>query len=398
MEKLSKVTLAAIIVFLCGIVPCYGAAAAKDNVQVIVNGVKLAQAKAVLEKGETLIPFRALFEALGGKVGYDKETEALTGELDGEIMRLWLGEDIIEYKQKTYYLSNPIKTIHNRTYLPIRIAGEVLGFEVAFDKRSRTVTFTKFGFGQDETIKQLLQGFMKRNLEQPLKDLFIGGYEDLIYLNENLYEGYGPYRSFDTWVRNISYSSSSTAVVSAGYHSQTQVLDESVELRFSLLKAGGNWKISQYEWVHFNMQLPDDADITANNLVEKNPEAVQQILRDLSAYYKAMNEENYEQALQFTSPLFIADWNSKIMMEWANYENIIKHRFEETATTEQLLEARVLYMDDSYAAVHALILHNKQINGEKAEEPYKYEFIISMDLIDGKRWTYNSEIDINGDY
>lgn len=398
MSKISKIALTAIIVFLCGIAPVYGETASNENMQVIVNGAKLPNAKAILKNGETLLPFRAFIEGLGGKVGSDPETDALIGELNGETLKVWAGEKIMEYKQKGYYLSSPVRIIQNRTYLPIRSAAEVLGYEVVFEKKSLTVTLTKYGFGQDKSIERLLEGYMERSLKQPLQDVFIDGYEELIYLDEQLYEGYGPYQSFETWVGVIEYPSSTRAVVTAGYRSETQVLYESVETEYFLIKVGTAWKIYKVNPRHFQMELPSDVNNTVIELEENKPAAVQNVLQDLHAYYKAMNEENYDQAMSFTSPLYIADWNSRAQ-DWYKYEKILKNRFENTKTKEELLEARVLYMDDSYAAVHARILNSEQLDGEdEVEEPYEYELIISMDLIDGKRWTYNSELDINGDY
>ncbi len=115
-----------------------------------VNGVsQTLDAVPMIKDGRTLVPIRAIVEAMGGTVTFD----ATDGKgrvdivLGKHALSLWIGKSGARVDGTTVQIdaANPAVTpiIHDsRTYLPFRFVGESLGSEVGWDPATRTVTLT----------------------------------------------------------------------------------------------------------------------------------------------------------------------------------------------------------------------------------------------------------------
>lgn len=100
----------------------------------------------VIENERTLLPVRAVIEALGGTVDWDNDTRTVT---------LTYGENVIELtiNSTTAYLNGTGKVlntvpviINDRTMLPIRFIAESFGFDVDWTQETSTVTITKTNY------------------------------------------------------------------------------------------------------------------------------------------------------------------------------------------------------------------------------------------------------------
>ncbi|BBH22923.1 hypothetical protein Back11_42680 [Paenibacillus baekrokdamisoli] len=401
--KLTKIVRLLIITLIltsgAANIPGYTAAAAQSEpIPVIVNGKKLVQAEAWIRNGVTMVPFRSFLESVGSKVRYEAKTGEITATVGDETITLFVGDDVLQYKDSLYLFPPAIEitVIHDHIYLPLRVLGEAFGYVVGYDHSGKKVTLTKLGFGQDAAIKTLLETYLQPDHEQPLANLMTPDNPYLIYNQVPHHENYGPYRSYEGWIGQITYTSDTEAVVTAGYNAKTQSLNTSAEIKFSLRKVNQDWRIANQNPVHYKMDLPSDADQSVKELRKNDPDKVEHVLQDVKTYYKAMNDENIELAVQFISPHFFEEWNR---VTQGDYKSVLRSGFDNAARKDELLDARVLYADDKHAVVHAHIMFSEQLNGsDDIEGPYEYELLISMDLIDGNRWTYRDEIDLNGDY
>ncbi len=97
----------------------------------------------VIVNERTLVPIRAIIEAMGGTVGWEAETKTAT---------LNYGEDKIDLviDSKTAYLNNEPNEldtapaiINDRTMLPIRFIAESFKFDVNWDGGTQTITISK---------------------------------------------------------------------------------------------------------------------------------------------------------------------------------------------------------------------------------------------------------------
>ncbi len=97
----------------------------------------------VLQDGRTLVPIRAIIEAMGGSVNWDEETQTALLELGGDIITLTLGSQTAFFNEEAHTLDVAPVSIHDRTMLPIRFIAESFQFDVGWEERTGTVTITK---------------------------------------------------------------------------------------------------------------------------------------------------------------------------------------------------------------------------------------------------------------
>lgn len=393
--------IAALIVLSAG--PASATATTSAKTRILINEASLEGSEVIAVNGVTLVSFRALLDALGGKIGYDGETGAVTGRLNGKTIRIWADEALFEYEDQGYGFPMPVKAVKGRLYVPVRALGAALGYQLSYDSSNRSFRLTKYGFGQDGYVRELLEAYY-RGTHQPLSDLVTLDNPDRIYLEASSSRKKIPNRSFEFWMGDIVYLSDKEAAVTAGFRSETQAVSSSVERRFYLRREQGQWKIANAEWVHFTQDLPKDADESAKQLLATRQLETQRVLRDLEAYYEAMSEENLEQAMKSLSPYFVEEWEKATITD-ETYGAFLEELFDDeySNSVEELLDARVLYLDDSVAAVYARILYseeNSNPNVKESERSYthEYELVVEMDLTPVGRWTFYRDWDLNGDY
>lgn len=135
-------TLGLLVVFILGLIPVHAA----NSISVIVNGRSIQfDVQPVIENGRTLVPVRAIFEALGAEVAWDGNTRtviAVKGTRKVNI-RIDSTDATVNGFQKT--LDVPAKIIQNRTLVPLRFISEGLGSIVSWDGTTRTAKISDAG-------------------------------------------------------------------------------------------------------------------------------------------------------------------------------------------------------------------------------------------------------------
>lgn len=123
----------------------FGAAMADDAVTVIVNDKKLEfeEVAPFIENEHTLVPFRAIFEAIGAEVSWDGETKTVISydpATDTSVV-LQIDSDIMFVNETPVTLETPAKIVNDGfTVVPVRAVSEGLKREVDWDNDTRTVT------------------------------------------------------------------------------------------------------------------------------------------------------------------------------------------------------------------------------------------------------------------
>lgn len=109
-------------------------AAGDNGIKVYVKGKKPAfDVLPEIVRGRTMVPFRALAEALGGKVAWDPETSTITIFRGRTVLRLTLGSTEAEVDGVRVTLDAPPSVINGRTMVPLRFIGEALNATVEYD-------------------------------------------------------------------------------------------------------------------------------------------------------------------------------------------------------------------------------------------------------------------------
>ncbi len=113
-----------------------------------VNGDrKTLDSPPVIVNGRTLVPIRAIIEALGGAVEWDGVTRKATVSLGNVTIELWIGKSVARVNNvSTRIDSTNLKVvpeiINGRTMLPLRFVSENVGCVVEWTAASQTITIT----------------------------------------------------------------------------------------------------------------------------------------------------------------------------------------------------------------------------------------------------------------
>ena len=116
------------------------------NLTFTVNGItNTLDSPPVIKNSRTLLPIRAVVEALGGTVGWDATEKKVTVTLGSNTIELWIGKPT----GKVNGVDTPIDStnskvvpeiINSRTMLPLRFVTENLGCDVQWDGTTKTIT------------------------------------------------------------------------------------------------------------------------------------------------------------------------------------------------------------------------------------------------------------------
>lgn len=98
----------------------------------------------IIEDGTTLIPVRAVSEALGAKVTWDGDKREVTIKGGGKTIRIVIDSVDATINNKPVSLPGKPATIRNgRTLVPLRFVGEALDIDVDWEQETRTVLLCK---------------------------------------------------------------------------------------------------------------------------------------------------------------------------------------------------------------------------------------------------------------
>jgi hypothetical protein len=116
---------------------------ADDNIRVYIDGTEiLFDQPPVIQDGYTLVPMRALFEALGATVDWNAETQTVTGVGYGVQVGITIGESEMQRSMVPVPLDMPAQIINDRTMIPLRAVSESFGMDVQWDGENRVITLT----------------------------------------------------------------------------------------------------------------------------------------------------------------------------------------------------------------------------------------------------------------
>lgn len=129
---------------------CFGnyAVLAEDNVTVMVNGNKLNfDQPPIIKDGRTLVPLRAIFEALVAEVLWLEDEQAVAAQSGDTTIVMQIGKN--KFGKMTskddgvfYDLDVPPEIINGRTLVPARAVAEALDCSVNWDGSTQTVTIS----------------------------------------------------------------------------------------------------------------------------------------------------------------------------------------------------------------------------------------------------------------
>lgn len=118
-------------------------AAGVEGVTAFVNGKKPAfDVPPMIKDGRTLVPFRAIAEALDAEVAWDGETRTVTIVRDGVTVQLPVGSSVAVINGQEVTLDVPASIVNGRTVVPARFIAEALGALVEWVPEGQIVVVT----------------------------------------------------------------------------------------------------------------------------------------------------------------------------------------------------------------------------------------------------------------
>ena len=94
----------------------------------------------IVENGRTLLPVRAIIEAVGGSVEWNAEEKASTITYNDDTIKLVIDSEIAYKNGEETELDTAPIIVNGRTMLPIRFIAESFGFDVDWNDETKTVT------------------------------------------------------------------------------------------------------------------------------------------------------------------------------------------------------------------------------------------------------------------
>lgn len=114
---------------------------------VFLDGVQLTfDAEPFIENDRTLVPMRAIFEAMGATILWDQQTLTVMGVKDDngtkKVVTLQIGTPTAFVNSDPIVLDVPAKVVSDRTFVPLRFISESLDADVQWDGDAQSVIIT----------------------------------------------------------------------------------------------------------------------------------------------------------------------------------------------------------------------------------------------------------------
>ncbi len=92
-----------------------------------------------IKNGRTMVPMRAIFEALGALVTWDNETKTAVAVRGGVEIKITIGENVLYKNGEEINLDAPAEITNDRTMVPVRAIGEAFSYIVEWDNETKEV-------------------------------------------------------------------------------------------------------------------------------------------------------------------------------------------------------------------------------------------------------------------
>ena len=135
--------LLALLVFITGSFAPAATAQESRQIAVFINGLPVSfDVSPVMQNGRTLVPFRAIGEALDVQVTWDGATQTVNATASNNTVRLQMGSITGYRNQAPIPLDVPPLNLNGRTLIPLRFFSEAFDCQVAWDNATSTVKIT----------------------------------------------------------------------------------------------------------------------------------------------------------------------------------------------------------------------------------------------------------------
>lgn len=115
-----------------------------DGITVLLDGkeIEFDVEPFLFEDRRTMVPLRAIFEAMGATVMWDNDTFTAFAARGDDFVAIQIGKDTLFKNNVSVSLDAPAMLKDSRTLVPLRAVSEAFGHDVQWDNDTQTVTIT----------------------------------------------------------------------------------------------------------------------------------------------------------------------------------------------------------------------------------------------------------------
>lgn len=116
----------------------------KELIDVNLNGehIWMDDCLPYIKSDRTMVPMRAIFEALGAEITWDDTTKTAIGVKDGVEVKITIGENVLYKNGEAIDLDCAAEITNDRTMVPVRAISEAFGCTVNWNDETKTVEIT----------------------------------------------------------------------------------------------------------------------------------------------------------------------------------------------------------------------------------------------------------------
>ena len=137
-------------------------AAADEQIRVYLDGKEIAfDTPPTIINDNTLVPMRAVFEALGAEVQWNDEKQCVTANRYDTEIKLFVNDNVLYRNYFRIYMPCSSQLINDRVYVPVRAIAESFGCHVDWCEESNAVAiFTEKAYDRICGSMELLLGLV----------------------------------------------------------------------------------------------------------------------------------------------------------------------------------------------------------------------------------------------
>lgn len=118
-------------------------ATANNDIVVKIDGRQIDfDVPPLLINDRTMVPLRAIFEAIGATVYWNENTQTVTSVKEGTVIILTINDPQMYVNGSSVTLDSPACVVNNRTLVPIRAISEAFNIGIDWDGTANTVVIT----------------------------------------------------------------------------------------------------------------------------------------------------------------------------------------------------------------------------------------------------------------
>lgn len=113
-----------------------------EEITIQINGqtMEVEDMPPIVLNDRTMVPARAVFETMGAEVTWNADTKEVYVKKDSDIVVLQIDHNTGTKNGAAFTMDVPAKIINDRTLIPVRAVSEALGCEVGWDDSTRVVS------------------------------------------------------------------------------------------------------------------------------------------------------------------------------------------------------------------------------------------------------------------